>query len=460
MFDCRGAVLLTPPGWDEPDPPDLGDWEPIPMELLDELDRTAPDWNDGGLAFADQPVDQACRLPLGQHTYPLLMMTPVDEMSADARAWALKRTRELISHLEGFAAELTAALAGPEPDDRREDWGAHEVAVATRCSVNAADRQVALARDLAGRLRATRTAMSEGRCTFVQARALSEGVAHLRDDIAQEIEQRLLKFAHRQDLTKFKASLQRWLARLDPDFVKRAKDARAEVIVEHHDLGDGVGELFIRGPLERTAIIDLAMRSYATAAKPVLGGTAAGRKLAGLVQWAEDYLSSPKAPRRHGRAFTVNVTFDAQTMFGLTQHPAEIPGYGMVPAQAAIELLANGSPLRRLIIDDVDGHLLHYGTKTYLVPPPLSDHLIALHGMSAAPHSNVPAADCDMEHNIPFQRGGTTDPDNNTPVDRRWHRGKTHAGWTYVKNSDGSVTWTSPAGLTEIVYPHDYRLGP
>ncbi|HVW79534.1 MAG TPA: DUF222 domain-containing protein [Mycobacteriales bacterium] len=460
MFDARGAVLLTPPWWDEPDPPDLGDWEPIPQEVWEEIERTAPDWMDGGLAFSDQPVDDACRLPLGQHTYPLLKMTPVDEMSSTAKAWALKRTRDLISHLEAFCAELTASLAGPTPADRREDWGPYDVAAATRSSIYSADRQVAFARDLASRLTATRAAMSEGRCTLGQARALSEGVAHLPDDVAQEIESRLLKFAHRQDLTKFKASLRRWLARLDPNFVTRSKAARAEVIVEHHDLGDGVGELLIRGPLERTAIIDLAMRAYAKATKPALGGAAANRKLAALVQWAEDYLTSPAAPRRHGRAFGLNVTFDAPTLFGLARHPAEIPGYGMVPAEAAFELLSNGSPLRRLIIDEADGRLLDYGTSTYLVPPPLADFLIALYGTSAGPHSNVPAADCDMEHNIPHQRGGGTDARNNTPIDRRWHRTKTHAGWSYVKNRDDSVTWTSPTGLTETVYPHDYRLGP
>jgi hypothetical protein len=178
------------------------------------------------------------------------------------------------------------------------------------------------------------------------------------------------------------------------------------------------------------------------------------------VQWAESYLTSAEAPRRHSRAYGVNVTFDAPTMFGVAQHPAEIPGYGMVPPEAALELLANGSPLRRLITDDTNGLLLDYGTKTYLVPPPLSDQLIALHMTSAGPHSNVPAATCDMEHNLPHDQGGTTDPDNNTPIDRRWHRAKTHADWTYVKNKDGTVTWTSPTGLTEIVYPHDYRLGP
>jgi hypothetical protein len=65
-----------------------------------------------------------------------------------------------------------------------------------------------------------------------------------------------------------------------------------------------------------------------------------------------------------------------------------------------------------------------------------------------------------MEHNIPHEHGGTTDPDNTTPIDRRWRRAKTHAGWTYVKNNDGTVDWTSPSGLTERVHPHDYRLGP
>jgi hypothetical protein len=187
-------------------------------------------------------------------------------------------------------------------------------------------------------------------------------------------------------------------------------------------------------PTALSTALDTALTAYANAAKPVLGGTTAARKLAGLVQWAEDYLTSPAA-----------------------QHPAEIPGYGMIPADAALLLLAAGSPLRRLLIDETDGRLLHYGTKTYLVPPPLADHLIALHVTSAGPPSNISAAGCDMEHNVPHDQDGTTDPINNSPVDRRWHRAKTHAGWSYLKNRDGTVTWTSPHGLTEVTPPYDYR---
>ncbi len=467
MFDSPGfghspgAVLLNPPGWDEPDPPDWGDWEPIPDEVWRECQRAIPEWADeGDIPFLDKPVEEAVRLPLGPHTLRLLQETPVEQMTDEARCWALRRAGELINYIDAFRVELTAALAGPKPADPAEDWAAHDVAVASKCSIYAADRKVAVARALTGRLTATCQALLDGRITEPQARELCEQTAHLPDDITVEIETRMLKYSHRQDLPKFKASLKRWMARLDPDFLKRAINARRDVLVEHTANDDGTGSLFIRGPLDKTALIDTALAAYAATTKPTAGGTADQRKLHALAGWAERYLTAPDAPRRHGRAYTVPVVIDAPTLFGLANHPAEIPGYGIVPAEAAFDLLADRSPLRRLIIDEHDGHLLHYGTSTYLVPPPLADHLIALHHTSAAPHSNTPAHGCDMEHNIPHQQGGTTDPDNTTPIDRRWHRAKTHAGWTYLKNPDRSVTWTSPTSLTETVYPHDYRLGP
>jgi hypothetical protein len=461
MFDCRGAVLLTPPGWDEPDPPDLGDWEPIPEEVWKELEGAIPHWADNAdIPFADKPIEDAMRAPLGAHTWRLLNETSVYDMSDEAKAWALRRTGDLISHIEGLRAELIAALAGPKADDPHEDWAAFDVAVATKCSTPAAERKVAYARALAGRLPATREALKAGRITERQATLLAEETSHLTDKLASQVEERMLKYSHRQDFPKFKAALRRWMARLDPDFLKRALNARRDVIVEHTANDDGTGSLYIHGPLEKTALIDTAVRAYATATKHSSGGTAAGRKLDALVEWSEAYLTSTGAPRRHGRAYTVSIVMDTPTMFGLAKHPAEIPGYGMVPAEAALDLLAEGSPIRRLVIDEHDGHLLHYGTATYLVPPPLCDHLIALYQTSASPHSGVPAAGSDMEHNLPHHQGGTTDPDNNTPTDRKWHRAKTHAGWTYIKNRDRSVTWTSPHGLSETVYPHDYRLGP
>jgi hypothetical protein len=208
--------------------------------------------------------------------------------------------------------------------------------------------------------------------------------------------------------------------------------------------------------------INLAMSNYAEQTKDELGGTVEQRKFACLRDWAEAALGAPGAPTRHGRAPTVNVSIDLATLLGLRKGVAEIPGVGSIPASAARWLLADGAPLRRLVIDPIGGRLLDYGTTTYLVPPPLADYLIAKNITSACPHSTVRADGCDMEHNVPHDRGGATNPLNTTPVERRWHRAKTHGGWTYAKDPDTDVvTWTSPnSGLTCEIHPYDYRAGP
>lgn len=43
---------------------------------------------------------------------------------------------------------------------------------------------------------------------------------------------------------------------------------------------------------------------------------------------------------------------------------------------------------------------------------------------------------------------GQTRPDNLAPLCRRHHRAKTHHGWSYQRNADGSHTWTDPFGRT------------
>jgi hypothetical protein len=271
----------------------------------------------------------------------------------------------------------------------------------------------------------------------------------------------VLIYCHRQDLTLFKAALRRWLAKLDPGFIPRATAARTECVVEHTANGDGTGELFIRGPLEITTAISMALTAYAAKTRAEQGGTAAQRKLAGLRDIIDTFLGSDRAPTQHGRLPIVNVTIDLATLIGLRNGVAEIPGVGAIPASVALWLLADGAPLRRLVTDPLNGALLDYGTSTYAVPPRLADFLCAKNITSAAPHSAVDSRGCDMEHNIPHDHGGNTDRFNNTPVDRRWHRAKTHGNWTYLKDpDDGTTIWTSPTGLSCQIDPYDYRAGP
>ena len=72
----------------------------------------------------------------------------------------------------------------------------------------------------------------------------------------------------------------------------------------------------------------------------------------------------------------------------------------------------------------------------------------------AHPNCDRSARDCDLDHieaYVEMDDGGPpgqTRPDNLAPLCRRHHRAKTHYGWTYQRNADGSYTWTDPFGRT------------
>ena len=73
-------------------------------------------------------------------------------------------------------------------------------------------------------------------------------------------------------------------------------------------------------------------------------------------------------------------------------------------------------------------------------------------GFCPFPYCDQPARGCDLDHieaYVEMDDGGPpgqTHPDNLAAICRRHHRAKTHFGWSYVRNPDGSYTWTGPRG--------------
>lgn len=91
-------------------------------------------------------------------------------------------------------------------------------------------------------------------------------------------------------------------------------------------------------------------------------------------------------------------------------------------------------------------------------PPEWMRELVILRdGECAFPWCHRDARDCDLDHIEAFVEmddggpPGQTRPDNLAPLCRRHHRAKTHFGWSYVRNSDGTYTWTSPHGPQFLV---------
>jgi hypothetical protein len=153
----------------------------------------------------------------------------------------------------------------------------------------------------------------------------------------------------------------------------------------------------------------------------------------------------------HRRPVTINITMDLPTALGMADNPAELAGYGPIPASVARTLSADAK-WKRFITDPMTGNLLDYGRETYIPPQSLVDFLAARDRICRFPGCSQPSRVTDIDHAIPWEEGGRTSPSNLGLLCRRHHRMKTHNGWNLKSHEDGSCTWTSPSGK-EIFVP-------
>jgi hypothetical protein len=79
------------------------------------------------------------------------------------------------------------------------------------------------------------------------------------------------------------------------------------------------------------------------------------------------------------------------------------------------------------------------------------------HATCTGPGCRRPAAQCDFEHNTPYEAGGRTCLCNGGPKCRRDHRLKQDPRWKVDRLPDGTIRWTTPTGrqyTTELTrYP-------
>ena len=160
--------------------------------------------------------------------------------------------------------------------------------------------------------------------------------------------------------------------------------------------------------------------------------------------------------------------------------PAQVPGYGPVPASTARALAQAGpddASARPLVYDPASGRLLgaaarrgRMGPGTCIrwldevrpspayAHPPVMERLLHLRdGTCRAPGCTRRASACDCDHVVPHPEGPTS-LDNSCCLCRRHHRLKTHApGWSLSLASDGTATWLTPSGRTLTTEPADYR---
>jgi hypothetical protein len=210
-----------------------------------------------------------------------------------------------------------------------------------------------------------------------------------------------------------------------------------------------------------------------------------------------------------GLTGTINLTMPLSTWLGLSQSPGEVSGFGVLGADDCRQLgrvmgadlhtrwcltltgtdarpLAHGCarPGRGLrgppgatarpppvgagpLPADTDawvariplewletGECSHRRESASYRPPPSLQHLIRIRQqMCAYPGCGRAARRCDLDHTIPYHRGGRTCECNLAPLCRKHHQAKQTQGWTLEQPQPGVLVWTTPSGRSYTTHP-------
>ncbi len=232
----------------------------------------------------------------------------------------------------------------------------------------------------------------------------------------------------------------------------RCKQRRVVLTPDLH----GMAQLWAYLPADGAATVLTAID--AIAAETIFGNggdsrSADQRRADALVTLADTALADPHLTKRHGARPAVQLTVAATTLLGLDEQPAELAGYGPIPAAMARRIAKDETGTWRRLLTDDHGRLLDYGTKTYRPPARLAAFIIARDQTCTFTSCTRPAVACDLDHLKAAKDGGPTCDGNLHPLCRRHHRCKHLAHWQPERQPDGSTVWTSPTG-------HTYRTKP
>ncbi|MBP2370346.1 HNH endonuclease signature motif containing protein [Pseudonocardia parietis] len=427
------------------------------------------------------------------------------------------RTRMIAVFADRHPAGSRAAP--PDADPRAiapvSRWLPDQVAMVLSLSREQALGEIAGAQRFVHVLPATLADWEAGRIDERKADAIAQATIVLDDDLAREVEAKVLTGAAEVPRRLLQDRLRRAVAKADPDgATRRHQRAKADrrMSISHGE--EGMASLWLGGTAEQAEAswrsVDRLARAVDAAdprtldqkridtAHELLQGTLTLTDLTD-VHTVVDHVLATVAARQHqpgndtpaevpadaraevevtgvsaevvaeavaqalahkpdpntviGRKPLIHVVVGLDTLLG-GDTPGELVGHGPIPALTARALAAEGV-LKRLVTDPLSGYLINHGRTTYSPPEPTDDHVRARDCTCRGPLCAKPIRD--LDHHIPWADEGPTDADNLNGYCLGHHKLKDAPGWQVLAHPDGSLTWISPCGRRRTTHPHDYR---
>lgn len=403
--------------------------------------------------------DSAERIPRGLdemepgvHLAAFLSTIDVGRLSGHDRVVVLRAHQRMASYYQARLYEDMASIADClQTDDDLElatEAAAAEIRAALRLTRRAADTELAMALDLKRRLPRVWEALAKGDIDVRRARTIAYGTAHLAPETARRVVDGLIEGATRRTTGQLAAQIRRLCIEVDPvEARERYETTVAGRRLVCEPTTSGTADLLgLDLPPDRVAAVSRRIARLARSLK------AAGESRT-MDQLRADVFLDLLEGRNHSDPRTravVDVRVDLATLTGLAEHPGELAGYGPVVADIARRVAARQqrSEWRYTVTDPETGRSLHTGTIRRRPTAGQRRGVEALDTTCVFPGCRMPAAGCDLDHTIPWSRGGPTALNNLVPLCRHDHRIRHEAGWTHRTLPDGDHRWTSGLGHT------------
>ena len=374
-----------------------------------------------------------------------------------------------LNWLSSFHQKCIVAVAGNEsvaPENIFEGIDQSEredVATALRISSNTAQTRIDVARTLTNHLPNTYEALAAGEISAQHATSIAREVESairlgIPKEAINEIESVAISHAEFHTPRQVELKVRNFLAKLAPDiFAVTVDQAMATRTVRLHPNSDGMSEIFAILPAANAQTVFHAIETFVELGKQdeergIFRGevdrTVEMRRADALTEIAEMALAAKgDLVKHHRRPASISIVMDLSTALGLSNNPGFLNGYGPIPAEVARHF-ANDGKWKKFITDPGTGNLLDMGRETYIPPQQLQDFLIARDRICRFPGCRQSANRSELDHAIPWEEGGKTNPENLGALCKRHHRLKTHGGWKLKSFADGSCEWTTPEGRT------------
>ena len=404
---------------------------------------------------------------------------------AGLRSWADAMEALIASRLLDLTRdELPPRFpAGSDREDMARSVAASEVALVLKVPEGAATRLVDESVRLSEKHSATLGALESGAISRRHAVLISEESFGMEGAAAADFERDLLEQAQGLTVPKLARRARRLREAHHPETlpVRKAK-AVTERHIELRPDDDGMAWLHAYLPAEQAC--GIYERLTATARK--LKSPDEPRTLGQLrTDVFTDLLTSESAGDGHsawqGITAHVNVTVPVlmlldvlkdggsngragnNTVDGAEQVPeshglnqfAELEGYGPIDAETAARLAAHAPSFKRILTHPVTGSVLDIGRETYRPPKHLQDWIRSRDRTCRHPGCNRAAVACEIDHTVPWARGGTTSHCNLACFCAKHHMYKSEGIFGYSQPSPGTIV-VEP-GLERFAAPRRTR---